>query len=415
MYLARVADQLLSERSSAVGAVVIEGPRAAGKTELARNLARSEVLLDVDANARALAEISPDTILRGDRPRLIDEWQLVPSLWDHVRREVDRTQGEPGQFILTGSVTPESSARLHTGTGRISRLRMRTLSLAESGYSVGQLSLRALLEGRPVETVRTEHSLEELLSQIARGGWPASVRWPDSRAFLYARDYARSALELDVAAAGAAVREPRNLEAFMLAYAQVTGSPMTVAKLLRRAFPNDVSPVTPETAERYRAAAERAMLIEDLPAWSPTLRSRSRLTATPKRYFTDPSLAVAYLQTEPTALLNDLATVGLLFENLVIRDLRVYADAMGWSAGHYRELDGRLEADVVLSGPAGRWAACEVKLGQAMVEEAAANLLRLSGSRASRPADLLAVIVPTGFGYRRPDGVWVLPIDQLGP
>lgn len=415
LYLPRVADLVIARELSTVGAVVVEGPRAAGKTTTASRLAATVIRLDVDRQARELAEIEPALLLSGPRPILIDEWQLVPTLWDHVRRAVDDAHGEPDQFLLTGSAMPVDEVGRHTGAGRISRIRMRTMSSFEAGASRGTVSLADLFDGRATPSPGSPASLMETAELITRGGWPATARAPQVRAERFPQAYLTALIDNDLPSLAGRPRDPSALERFLTAYAQVTGAPTPLAKIVRRAFGESTSGFTAETADRYRVAAERLMVIEDLPAWSPALRSRSRLVSTSKRYFADPSIAAALLGVDAHGLARDLNTMGLLFENLVVRDLRCYADAIGARTFHYRESNGALEADVIVSTADGAWMALEIKLGQSRIEDAASSLLTLAQSRVATPPRALVVVVPSGAAYRRPDGVWVVPADQLGP
>lgn len=415
LYLPRIADLVIGRELATVGAVVIEGPRAAGKTATASRLAATTIRLDVDLQARELAEIEPALLLAGRRPVLIDEWQLVPSLWDHVRRAVDDAGGEPGQFLLTGSAMPIDDIARHTGAGRISRVRMRTLSSFESGASGGAVGLRALLDGEAVASPGATRSLRETAELIVRGGWPATARADQARAGRFPHAYLTALIDNDLPTLAGRPRDPSALQQFLTAYAQVTGAPTPLAKIVRRAFGDSTTGFTAETADRYRVAAERLMVIEDLPAWSPALRSRSRLVSTAKRYFADPSISAALLGADEEGLIGDLNTMGLLFENLVVRDLRCYADAIGARTFHYRESNGALEADVIVSTSDGAWMAFEIKLGASRIDEAAAALLTLAESRVQAPPKALVIVIPSGAAYRRRDGVWVVPADQLGP
>ncbi|GAA1701665.1 DUF4143 domain-containing protein [Microcella alkalica] len=414
-YLPRIADDVIARELATVGAVVIEGPRAVGKTATASRLAATTIRLDVDRQARELAELEPSLLLSGARPILLDEWQLVPALWDHIRRAVDDAGGEPEQFLLTGSAMPIDDIARHTGAGRISRIRMRTMSSFESGASRGAVSLRALLDGGAAPSPGTTRSLHETAELIARGGWPATARASQSRAERFPQAYLTALIDNDLPALAGRPRDPSALERFLTAYAQVTGAPIPLAKIVRRAFGDSTSGFTAETADRYRVAAERLMVIEDLPAWSPALRSRSRLVSTAKRYFSDPSIAAALLGVDSRGMVGDLNTMGSLFENLVVRDLRCYADAIGARTFHYRESSGALEADVIVTTPDGAWMAFEIKLGGSRIDEAAAALISLGESRVQTTPRALVVVIPSGAAFRRPDGVWVVPADQLGP
>lgn len=416
-YWPRLVDDLLTRDLGIFGAVSIDGPRSCGKTATASERAASAVRLDIDDNARQLAEVQPELLLRGDQPRLLDEWQVFPRLWDHVRRAVDDEGGRPGQFILTGSATPPDSARAHSGTGRIARLRMRTMSLFELGFSSGVVSLSGLFAKTQEAVGTSDHSVQDFAEAIIRGGWPVMLDAPLASAERYASAYVENAFNVDIPSLNGAVREPEAMSRFFLSYAQMTAHPVSLATVTRRAFGGDdpVSSVTAETSERYRAAAERLMLIEDLPAWSPALRSRSRLVKAAKRYFTDPSLAAALMRVNAEGLVADLNTMGYLFENLAVRDLRVYSETLDATVSHYRESSGDLEADIVVSKPTGEWIAFEVKMGATRVDEAAANLVRLRDTRVAHPPAALVVLTMNGYAYERPDGVWVVPLGLLGP
>lgn len=415
-YWPRLIDSSLDRDLDVFGAVAIDGPRSSGKTATASERAKSIVRLDVDDNARRLVEVEPDLLLRGARPRLLDEWQVFPRLWDHVRRAVDDA-AEPGQFILTGSATPSDEARVHSGTGRIARLNMRTMSLFELGVSSGEVSLAALFTESQEPTRESTRSLTEYAGFISRGGWPAMLDAPLAAAERYANAYVENAFLVDIPSLNGTVRQPEAMARFFLAYAQMTAQPAALVTIAERAFggQSSTSAVAISTATRYRDAAVRLMLIEDLPAWSPALRSRSRLVRTAKRYFADPSLAAALLGVNSEGLLHDLNTMGFLFENLAVRDLRVYADTLNAKVSHYRERSGDLEADIVVSRPTGEWIAFEVKMGSTRIDEAAANLITLRDTRVESAPAALVVVTTSGVAYQRPDGVWVVPLDQLGP
>lgn len=416
-YWPRLVDEVLTRDLGIFGAVSIDGPRSCGKTATASERAASAVRLDTDDNARQLAQVQPELLLRGDQPRLIDEWQVFPRLWDHVRRAIDDEGGRPGQFILTGSAVPPDAARVHSGTGRIARLRMRTMSLFELGFSSGRVSLAALFAKAQGGGDASEHSVQDFAEAIVRGGWPVMLNAPLASAERYASAYIENAFNADIPLLHGTVREPEAMSRFFLSYAQLTAHPVSLVAITQRAFGGDdpVSSLTAQTAERYRAAAERLMLIEDLPAWSPALRSRSRLVKTAKRYFTDPSLAAALMRVNAEGLVADLNTMGYLFENLAVRDLRVYSELLGANVSHYRESSGDLEADIVVSKPTGEWIAFEVKMGSTRIDEAAANLVRLRDTRIAHTPAALVVLTMSGYAYQRPDGVWVVPLGLLGP
>jgi hypothetical protein len=294
---------------------------------------------------------------------------------------------------------------------------MRTMSLFELGFSSGAVSLAALFAKTQETTDTSQHSVEEFAEAIVRGGWPAMLGAPQAAAERYAVAYIENAFNVDIPSLNGPVRRPEAMSRFFLSYAQMTAHPVPLTTIAQRAFGGEDSApsATMSTVEQYRATAERLMLIEDLPAWSPPLRSRSRLIKTSKRYFTDPSLATALMRVNAEGLLADLNTMGYLFENLAVRDLRVYSGAMDGRVSHYRESSGDLEADVVVSKPTGQWIAFEVKMGAARVDEAAANLIRLRDTRVADQPAALVVLTTSGNAYQRPDGVWVVPLGQLGP
>jgi predicted AAA+ superfamily ATPase len=411
-----VADLLLRERLSSAGAVVIEGPKACGKTWTARQVAASEVLLDIDSNARAALSVDPSLVLSGPVPRLLDEWQLGGSgLWDHVRRAVDDRQ-QPGQFILTGSSTPADDVRRHSGAGRFAHLRMRPMSLFETGHSSAQVSLSDLIAGARPSCPDPGLGIADLLDRIAVGGWPANLTRSVAAAVQANVDYLAQAREVDVPALSGTRRDPARLDRLLTSLARNVATEVKIAALSRETAGDDAS-LARSTIYDYLAALERLLLIEDVPAWSTHLRSKASLRKEPKRHFADPSLAVAALRSGPARLLADLNYTGFLFESLVVRDLRVLSAPLGGQVFHYRDSFG-MEVDVIVQLPDGRWAAFEVKLGADRVDEAAAALTRLANAvdtrRAGAPA-ALGVITANGYGYVRDDGIAVLPIAALCP
>ena len=416
-YVARIADTQLADRLTALGAVVIEGPKACGKTATARQLAASEVLLDVDVDAARAASIDPGLILAGPVPRLLDEWQREPRLWDAVRRAVD-DRSRPGQFILTGSATPSDEVPRHSGAGRISVMRMRPMTLFEQGYSHGELSLSALLSGQAQAPARCDLDLPGYIDRIVVGGWPQLLGATPAAASRFVTDYLDIIVARDIDLVSGARRDPRLVRRFLHAYAQLSSQPARLSTIVERAREDvDEGEAGPTrwSAEPYLRALRRLMIIDEVDAWSPALRSRSRLISVPKRHLVDPSLAAGLLDCSPARLLGDLNTLGFLFEALATRDLRIYAEAGGGHLFHYRERSGDLEVDLVVEHTDGSWAGFEVKLGGAQIEQAAAALTRLAQTRVTRPPSVLAVITGTEFGYLRPDGVWVIPLGCLGP
>jgi predicted AAA+ superfamily ATPase len=394
---------------------VIEGPRACGKTATARQIAVSEVLLDIDTNARAAIEVDPALVLDGPTPRLLDEWQIEPAIWNHVRRAIDDRSG-PGQFILTGSAVPPDDITRHTGAGRISRLRMRPMSLFETDRSSGSISLSELLEGRMSPSSDPGLSVADLAKEIALGGWPGLRGRSVEDALLAVRDYLEEIARVDVGRVDGTHRDPGRVTRLLASLARNIAT-HTAATTLAEDTGGADGPLKDDTVREYLAALERLMVVEDQPAWAPHLRSKHRLRTASKRHFVDPSLAVAALGATPDRLLGDLNLLGFLFESLVVRDLRVYAQATDAWVSQYRD-SGGLEVDAIVEASDGRWMAFEVKLGQGQIDAAAASLerfaARIDTARCGSPA-LLGVIVATGYGYRRKDGVAVIPIGALGP
>lgn len=415
MYRARVVDDELKALLSALGAVVIEGPKACGKTETARQVAASEVRLDVDVNARQVASIDPSLILNGPVPRLLDEWQMVPDVWNHARRAVDDRQAV-GQFILTGSAVPRDDLTRHTGAGRFTRLRMRPMSLFESGHSTGEISLAGLLSGQPPRAPDPGMKVGGLLERIAVGGWPGLLDQEVSRALKAVRAYADEVCRTDIQRVDGVAHDPEKVLLLMRSLARNLSTTTSLATLAK-----DVGEpggaLAKNTVSAYYEALTRLMVVEDQPAWAPHLRSRSRVRASPKRHFADPSIAVAVLRATPDRLLQDMNLVGFLFESLVVRDLRVYAQAEDARVLHYRD-NTDLEVDAVVEAADARWAAFEVKLGPGAVDQGAEALLkfasRIDTAKCGAP-QILGVITGTGFSYVREDGIAVIPIGTLGP
>jgi hypothetical protein len=414
-YRPRLADHQLQARLLATGAVLIEGARACGKTQTALRAARSAVRLDREDAARSAAALDPSLLLEGDRPRLIDEWQLVPSVWNSVRADVDDHPGEPGRFILTGSAVPADDATRHSGALRFTRLRMRPMSLHESGHSSSEVSLRALLEGEPPRAADRGLRIRDIAERVSIGGWPALLDATSEAALIALRGYLDETRRADIVRLDGIRRDPENLARVLRSIARNTSTTASARSIAADVGGVD-GPIDSHTVATYLAALTRLFVVEDLPAWSPALRSRSILRSAPKRHFVDPSLAVAALGTSPERLLVDVETLGLLFESLVVRDLRAYAEASDAAVFHYRENTG-LEADAIVERRDGRWAGFEVKLGPGAIDEAAVKLRRLADrvdpERHGPPA-ALAVITGWGYAYRRPDGVDVIPIGTLG-
>jgi predicted AAA+ superfamily ATPase len=412
-YLPRVVDHELATRLGATGAVVIEGPKACGKTVTAQQVAASEVRLDVDANARQAASVAPELVLEGPTPRLIDEWQLEPEIWNHIRRAVD-DRGEPGQFVLTGSAVPSDDITRHTGAGRLTRLRMRPMTLFELGLSSGELSLAQLLAGKPARAGDTGTTVAALAEVIARGGWPGFRLLALDDALQAVRDYLNEVIRTDISRVDGVGRDPARVRRLLRSLARHVSTYAAATTLAADTGGAD-GPLKDDTVRDYLAALERLFIVEDQPAWAPHMRSRHALRSGSKRQLVDPSLAVAAARATPKRLLGDLNWLGFLFESLVVRDLRVYSQGLDATVLQYRD-SGGLEIDAIVELPDGRWSAFEIKLGAGQADDAAANLLKfvaqVDTSKCGEPA-ALGVIVGTGFGYVREDGVAVIPIGAL--
>lgn len=414
-YIERIIDRELFEKLKAMGAAVIEGPKACGKTVTAQHQAASEVRLDVDPEARETAALEPAFVLDGPTPRLIDEWQLEPTIWNHVRRAIDDRR-KPGQFILTGSAVPADDITRHSGAGRLTRLRMRPMSLYEKSRSTGRISLSRLLNGSVEGSPEAKLTLPELAEQIALGGWPALLELNKDEGLGFAGDYLEEVRRVDVSAVSGTHRDPVKIGRLLHSIGRNVASSPSIATLARDAGGAD-GRLRYETVSDYLDALRRLMIVEEQPAWGVHLRTTHRLRKAAKIHFVDPSLAVAAMNTGPERLVKDLNLLGLLFESLAIRDLRVYSQNADAEVLHYRDSDG-LEVDAIVEARDGRWAAFEIKLGSNRIDDAAANLRKFAkriDTDICGPPAALGVIVGSGYGYRREDGVQVIPIGSLGP
>jgi predicted AAA+ superfamily ATPase len=418
VYRRRVVDAQLQSALQVIGGVLIEGPKACGKTETARQVAASEVLLDVDLAAREAMAIDPRLVLDGAPPRLIDEWQIEPAIWDHVRRAIDDRRAA-GQFILTGSAVPADDATRHTGAMRIARLRMRPMSMFETGRSTGTVSLASLLAGAAASAPDSGLDVAELAEAVAVGGWPALQDAEVDGALVALRGYLDEVRRVDINRVGpVSRRDPEKVLALLRSLARNVATEVSAVELAKDAGGADGA-LDDDTVREYLDALARLMVVENQPAWAPHMRSRYILRRAPKRHFVDPSLAVAAVRATPERLLGDLEFFGLLFESLVVRDLRVYAQAVDSAADvrHYRDSQGN-ECDAIVELPDGRWAAFEIKLGTGRVDAACTTLntfiKQIDLDKSGAPA-ALGVIVGRGYAYRRPDGINVIPIGTLGP
>ena len=417
-YLPRVCDSLLSFRLRSKGAVLVEGPKWCGKTTTCAQQAKSALYMqspESRAQNMRMAEISPQLLLDGDAPRLIDEWQDAPSLWDAVRYEVDR-RDEFGQFILTGSSVPiDARKTAHSGTGRIARLRMRPMSLLESNDSSGSVSLKGLFAGEQPTAHAQTGTIEDLAFLVCRGGWPKALGQSPDVALQQAFDYVDAIASTDISRVDNVSRSETAARALLRSYARLSSSQgslesirsdMGTARLGESAFTG------------YVEALRRLFVVEDLEAWSPNLRSKTAIRTSPTRHFVDPSIATAALGASPADLVADLNTFGLLFESMCIRDLRVYASAMDGSVAHYRDKSG-LEADAVVHLRNGSYGFVEVKLGgDSAIEQGAQSLKTLASKvdqeRMGAPAFLMVLVGLGDFSYCREDGVMVVPARALG-
>ena len=416
-YMKRVMDGHLEGRLRSSGAVLIEGAKWCGKTRTAKEHAASAIYMqdpDLRENQLKLAKLKPSELLKGDTPRLIDEWQLAPVLWDAVRFEVDKRNGAAGQFILTGSSAVPEGEIMHSGAGRISRILMRPMSLFESLESDGSVSLTELFRRSKEVSGCSEMSLEEISFCIVRGGWPESVGKDEETAMNRVQDYVAAIAHTDASAVDGTRRNPK-LVLDILRSLSRNISTAAAMSTVRSDISGAGSEVTEKTMASYVAALGSLFVIEDVPAWNPAMRSRSALRAAPKRHFVDPSIAAAMFHSSSGGLMKDLNTLGLLFESLCIRDLRVYAQAIDGEIYHYRDRTD-LEADAIIHLRDGRWAAAEIKLGQDRIDEAARNLLRIKekvDTEKMQMPSFLMVITSSGYAYERDDGVLVVPIGCL--
>ena len=416
-YLDRVVDSEVATALASSPAVVIEGPRGCGKTWTGQRFARSEVFLDGSEALRMAAEVDPDSILAGEEPRLLDEWQLVRGIWNPMRHACDR-RGGFGHFLLTGSQNPPDDVTEHSGAGRVARVRMRPMTLWESGDSTGEVSLASLLDGGRCRAPDTAPTLGDMASLICRGGWPRMIGMAASTAQARLRDYLSDIARVDISRVAGIRRNPRMVMDLLASLARNESTTASIATLRADLAEEGAGAPARSTIGAYLDELARLFVIEPLPAWFAHLRSASRLRKSSKRYFADPALAVAALRGSAAFLERDLEMMGLLFESMAMRDLRVYAQAMGAHLYHYRD-ESNLEADAVIDGLDGRWAAVEIKLGGGSAIEKAMDSLRAVRSRVdtARRGDPARLIVLTAFGpgYQTDDGVAVVPLTALGP
>lgn len=417
-YMKRIADALLQKKLASSGAVLIEGPKWCGKTRTATMASKSQLFMqDPDRQVSYLkaADTKPSILLAGETPRLLDEWQTAPVLWDAVRFMVDQ-RGEAGQFILTGSAVPQDDAVQHTGTGRISRLMMRPMSLYESKESNGTVSLRDLFNGKCDIDAVSDLSIEDIAFAITRGGWPASIGATGDVAFSHAIDYVEAIIHADISRVDGINKNPDRVRALMRSLARNISTLASNATIRNDIAAGDVdNTISDKTIAQYLGALNRIFVTDNIPAWNPALRSKTAIRTSPKRQFIDPSIAAAVMRMTPTRLLDDFEYFGFLFESLCDRDLRVYAEANDGQLFHYRD-SSDLEADAVICLNDGRWALIEIKLGMKGAEEGAAHLIELKNkinTTKMKEPSFLMVLTGSEFAYRREDGVFVVPIGCL--
>lgn len=418
-YKPRIVDNTIEQYLNSFGAVCIEGPKWCGKTWTSSHHSNSEIYIGDPAGNfqnRSLAQMSPDLVLDGTTPRLIDEWQEVPPLWDAVRYRVDQT-GKKGQFILTGSATPNHKGIMHSGAGRIARIRMRPMSLYESGDSSGKVSLKELC-GDAVSPVMTgEVNLKDLIGYIVRGGWPGNINMPVEQASLLPMQYIDAIIDDDIYRIDDTKRNKNKMKLLLRSLARNESTTATNISLARDIKELDDTDIDKDTVADYLDIFKRLFIIDNQIPFSANIRSSNRVKQAEKRHFCDPSIACALLNATPTALINDLQTLGFLFEALCERDLKIYAESFGASLYHYQDYDNR-EIDAVIELSDGEWCAFEIKLGANQIDAAAKSLLdineKIRKDPKGRPAKILCVICGlSNAAYKRPDGVYVIPITAL--
>ncbi len=418
-YRKRIADEILKRKLEGKGVVLIEGPKWCGKTTTAEQFASSVLYMDdpekKDQNI-ALSEINPKLLLSGAAPRLIDEWQLAPKLWDAIRFEVDH-RDELGQFILTGSAVPLTTNEItHSGTGRFTWLTMKPMSLYESGDSNGDISLKDLFDGNENLSGTSNLSIDRLAFLICRGGWPKTLDMRDEIALDQAIDYYEAVVRSDINRVDNTIKDAEKVKKFMKAYARNQGSQVPNTSLAKDISING-SNIGEETVAAYINALQKIFVIEEMPAWNPNIRSKTAIRSSDTRYFVDPSIATAALGIGPADLMTDLKTFGFLFESLCVRDLRIFADALGGNVYHYRDKAGQ-ECDAVIHLRNGKYGLIEIKLGGSkLIEEGAISLVsmknKIDTDKMSEPSFLMVLTGTGDYAYKRSDGVYVVPIGCL--
>ena len=414
-YIKRISDTELQRKLEASGAVLIRGAKACGKTESAKQLAKSIIHIDRDEQVQLLFDTAPKRLLMGETPRLIDEWQVIPKLWDLVRHEVDDRK-KSGQFILTGSSNPEEDAKMHSGAGRFTIVDMRTMSWQELGISTAKIKLSDLFEGKPIELEDNRTELELIVDQIIKGGFPTLMNSTINQAMEVNRAYVELLAEVDMSRVSQSRRDPIKIRSLLKSLARNTSTLVDNVVIEKDIKAHESMGLSRPTIYDYLDVLNRLMILEDQPAWNTHIRSSHTLRNSPKRHFTDVSMAVAALGANQQTLLNDLKFTGFLFESMVIHDLRVYGQANDAKVYHYRDSSG-LEIDSILQKYNGDWCAFEIKLGTGQIDDAASNLLRFASLINTEKCDLpksLNIITGTGMSYTRKDGVNVISLASLG-
>jgi len=414
-YKPRISDKELQRKLNASGGVLIRGAKACGKTESAKQLAKSVLNVDRDVQVQALINTAPKRLLMGETPRLIDEWQEQPELWNYIRHEID-DRSQTAQFILTGSANPDESAKMHSGAGRFTIMDMRTMSWQELGFSSGKISLATLFEGKKIDIYDTPTDLEFIIGKLIIGGFPTLLYKNISQATELNRAYVELLTEVDMSRVSNVKRDPVKVRSLLRSLARNTATLAEISALESDIREKENGSITRPTVYDYLDTLTRLMMVEDQPAWNTHIRSSSALRKAPKRHFTDVSLAVAALGADEKSLLNDLNYTGFLFESLVTHELRVYAQANDAKVYHYRDSSG-LEVDSIVQKYNGDWCAFEIKLGTGQFDEAAASLSKLVSildSKKVKPPKSLNIITGTGISYTRNDGVNVISLASLG-
>lgn len=419
-YRNRVVDSILQEKLEGKGAVLIEGPKWCGKTTTAEQIAKSVLYMDDPQSKEQnvnMAALNPKRLLSGETPRLIDEWQIAPKLWDAIRFEVDH-RDDLGQFVLTGSAVPPDTKEItHSGTGRFSWLMMRPMSLYESGESTGEVSLSRLFEGKGEVDGESKLDLERIAFLICRGGWPRSIDMRDKIALNQAIDYYDAVVHSDINRADGVEKNPERVKRLMRSLARNQGQQIANTAIAADIAVNDESTLNQETVAGYISALKKIFVVEDMPAWNPNLRSKSAIRTSDTRYFVDASIAAAALGIGPNDLINDLNTMGFLFETMCVRDLRVYAEALGGSVYHFRNKAG-LECDAVVHLRNGSYGLIEIKLGgEKLIREGVETLTSLTESidtsKMKEPAFRMILTAADQYAYRREDGICIVPVGCL--